>query len=280
MKRWLEVLVFVGVAAALHLAVFASRSSSGITAGGSGGDALVSIKAAAPTVAEMVETWERPKATQSQLQPNLESPQAPVVDALTVPDLKVEQAPRPELTVALAKPPEQDNLDLDTAPPPPPEPKPEKEVKPDVKPQKQPKETPKQKGRKADVTSAGAAKQVSAGSGGGSQAGVGSAKVTTGSPGKKAKLQAVWGAKIRARIQRNTRHPRGNKEKGTVVLTLSISRNGRLLSSTLKTSSGNPELDQAVLQAVSRTKKFPKAPKDLQGESFRFAAPIQMFPRR
>jgi protein TonB len=278
MKRWFEILVFVVLAVALHLVVFVSRPQSGVAAGGSGGDALVSLKAAAPTVAEMVQSWEQPKVVRTAQPIEMKAPTNPSA-ALSMPVLKVDQAPRAQVKVAMAAPALENDAEIDTAPPPPPKPEPEASAKPDVKPKQRPQKKPEQERRKAKVTSAGVAKQVSAGSGGGAHAGSGSAKVTTGSPGKQAKLVAVWGAKIRARVERNKGYPRGSKSSGTAIVALTVSRDGRLMSHRLAKSSGDPVLDQAAVTAVTRAGRFPKAPKDLSGDSFNFSLPILMKPR-
>ena len=60
MKRWIEATVFTALAVVILVAGFALSPSEGSEAGGVGGDSLISIAAAPPTVAEMVEAWERP----------------------------------------------------------------------------------------------------------------------------------------------------------------------------------------------------------------------------
>lgn len=277
MKRWLEALTCLTLAVALHLAAFAGQPKPGQMAGGSSGDALVSLKAAAPTVAEMVRSWERPPNIQAQ--PRVETPPAPSVSENVMPDLKIDQAPRTQMSVVLAAPQPEEDVQIDTAPPPPP-PEPEIQVRPEVTPKQRPQKAPEQEGRKAKVTSAGVAEQVSAGSGGGSQAGTDKAEVSTGNSGKQAQLQAVWGSKIRARIERNKRYPRGSDNSGDVTIRLTVSREGRLVSYQLAKSSGDAVLDQAALNAVARTKRVPKAPRDLTGANYRFSVLIRMMPRR
>ncbi|WP_170349955.1 cell envelope integrity protein TolA [Ruegeria atlantica] len=272
MKRWVEAFVFVALAAALHLAAFASQPKSGVVAGGVGGADLATIKAAAPSVAEMVKTWEAAPITPTRQTPTVQVPQTPAVPA--GPILKIDQAPMAQMTIALA-PPEPEKLpQVDTALPPPvvaPTERAERESQ-------QPDKTPAQDGRKAKVTAAGVNKQVAAGSGDGSQAGAGSAEVNAGSSGKQAKLKVFWGAKVRARIERNKQSLR-RTDGGSATITLTVSRDGRLLSHKLLKSSGNSALDQAALSAVARTKRVPKAPKGLQGDSFRFSVPIRFEPR-
>ena len=280
MKRYLEIGVFITLALGLHVLVFAQRPQSGAQSGGSGGDAIVSIKAAAATVAEMVETWERPPATVPQTQPKLTAPTASASMSTTVPQIDLAPAQRPEMQLAMPLPDKPDELQTDAVQPPPPPPAPEPEIKvtSETRPKPRPRDPQPEKAKKAKQTSAGRKKEVSAGSGGSAQAGHGRAETTTGNPGQNAKLQAVWGAKIRARIDRNKRFPRGVKSSGGVTVELQISRDGTLMSYRVRKSSGIAALDQAAMKAVSRAGRFPKAPKKLTGNAFRFSVLIKLSP--
>ncbi|MCV6584211.1 MAG: TonB family protein [Marinibacterium sp.] len=142
---------------------------------------------------------------------------------------------------------------------------------PVTKPQPQP-----DQGRKAATASAGRAAQKAAGSGGRSQAGSASASVGTASAGQAAKLQQVWGAKIRARVERAKRYPRGTNASGNVKLRIRVNRNGRLASVTVRASSGDARLDQAAVAAVKRAGRFPPAPKKLKGDSFGFNLTLKL----
>ncbi|MEM1005932.1 MAG: energy transducer TonB [Pseudomonadota bacterium] len=279
MRNALEICAFVAVALVCHVLAFAPGPKSGSASGGSGGDAIVSVAAAAPTVVEMVRNWEMPPKLDVDIPNPLTVPQAVSQTVPAVPHLELENAPRAPVQVALSMPQDLDEVALDPpAPPPPPPPEPEAAADPlpDTRPRPRPKTPEPDTARKADKTSAGQAKQTSAGSGGTSQAGAGAAKVATGSPGQTAQLQALWGAKIQARIERNKRYPRGTDESGIVTVELMVSRNGQLLNYRIVRSSGTTVLDQAAMGAVSRAKRFPKAPKALAGDSFRFRVKMQL----
>lgn len=278
MKRWWEILVFVTLAVAIHIAFFASAPRSGSTSGGNGGEALVSIQAAAQTVVEMVNAWERPPEVQSVLKTEMDVPEAPTSDTPAIPQIEIGQAPRAEMRVALAPPDAPDELQIDVAPPPPPRPEPEVELEADVRPRQRPQEPATDHGAKADVNSDGRKEQKSAGAGGGSQAGAGTNATAVADGGRNAKLKSVWGAKIRARIEHYKRYPRGVKATGTVVVEITVSREGRLVSYRIRSSSGSAELDNAALGSVTRAKKFPKAPKKLAGNTFRFNVPMKLGP--
>jgi protein TonB len=255
MIRVLEFSVFGAIALAAHAAVFIARPPTGAEAGGSGGDALVSIQAAPDEVAAIVAQWDRPVTVQSAVQ----SPTAPNV--LDRPDAPVPSASRPRppgspQLAALPVPPT-DLIQLDTASAVPTRPKPEPQPKP-------------------SPSSAGQAGQKAAGSGGSKQAGSReSAQVATASKGQQAELRQIWGAKIRNRIARSQRFPRTLRATGTSVVRLSVRRDGALLGVTLARSSGNSALDQAAIASVKRAKRFAKAPKDLPGNSFNFVLPIE-----
>lgn len=279
MKRGLEFGIFVILAVTLHILAFAKGPQSGLQAGGSGGEAMVSIQAALPTVVDMVKTWERPPDINPTVQSEQATPEVVQTDTLTVPQIDLNPAPNAALQVAIMQPEIEQSIEVETAPPPPPpppEPEAEAEPLPDTRPKPRPvKEQPKE-GIKAPQASAGRQEEVSAGSGGSTQAGLGNAKVTTGDPGKTAQLTAVWGAKIRARIDRSKRYPHGSRANGDVTIELHVARDGKLVSYRMRKSSGVPELDDAAMKAVARAKRFPKAPKELVGNSFKFSLSIML----
>lgn len=275
MKRTAEVIVFAAIAGVIHVALFTSAPQSGAKASGAGGEALVSIQAAPETVADMVEAWERPPQPVAELDLQAEAP-LPQARAPSLPTFELAQAPRAAALVALADPDRPEAPQADTAPPPPPPPPPKPEPKPEPKPQPKPRPEPQPdppQAQKAAQTSAGRAEQKAAGSGGGAQAGqAGGAQAATADAGRQAKLQNVWGAKIRARVARRT--PRG-KGTGTVLVHLTVARSGQLLGSRIARSSGNAALDQAALAAVKRAGRFPPAPKQLALSQMSFSLPIR-----
>jgi protein TonB len=309
MKRFAEVPIFAALAVALHVAVFASRPETGAEAGGVGGDAMVTLAAAAPTVAEMVETWDRPPTTSPT--PTLRAEMPEISEAPDRPRIEMVRAPRAQVLIPapLAPPPSSkpDRPLIDTSPPVPGPPKPDPEAArqqaPDrsaelepvsmpeprpirrTAPPKRPdpaalskapaKPDPAPRGAKpARRTTAGQAGQKAAGSGGGAQAGnSGTAEVKV-SKGRRAKLKAVWGARIRARIQKRLRKPGRTETDRKVVLRLVLSRQGTVLSAKILRSSGEPAFDRAALKAVSVSGRFPPAPKKLPGDRFQFGVPI------
>jgi protein TonB len=261
MMRWVEIGVFTAIAIAAHMAFFALRPEGGADAGGAGGETLLSIQAATPSVIKMVETWERPVDVQNAIDP----PATPR-DQATAPPAPlspIAPAPRAELRVADLSAPHSDPVQVDTTPAKPTPPKPA------------PKSTPKPKA-KPKPTSDGRTGQKAAGSGGSAQAGNSkTAAVATVSKGKQAKLKQIWGAKIRSKIARAKRYPHNSRATGTSVVRLTVRRDGALLGVSLVRSSGDATLDQAAIASVKRAKRFAKAPKELPGSSFHFVLPIE-----
>ncbi|WP_323779361.1 TonB family protein [Leisingera sp.] len=270
MKRAAELTVFAGLAVLIHVALFARMPGSGTQSSGAGGTAMVSIQAAPQAVAEMVEAWERPPQTTPQIEAQTVEP-LPPVDAPALPLPALAQAPRAAAQIAMPKPARADVLQIVTAPAPPPrqpEPKLEPETKPAPKPQAQ-------QARKSQQASAGRAEQRAAGSGGNTQAGQsGGAQAATAEAGRRAKLRSIWGARIRARVERRKRYPAGASGNGQVVVRLTVSKSGQLLSHRVAKSSGVAAFDQAALRAVARAGKFPPAPKELQINQISFNLPM------
>lgn len=237
----------------------------------------VRMSALPPTAPEVLQldreaALPRPEAGE----PDILRPKTP--DApMSAPDLPRPEMSRPERHVPMATAlPEQiieaPSVDIQPAPPPPSEIAPTASLRPTQRPS--PTDLP-ETARKAEQTSPGRAAQRAAGSGGSSQAGqAGRAETTTVSKGEQARAQAVWGARIRSKIEHAKRYPRGTNASGQVSLAISISRTGALLGVSLQRSSGNSALDRAALDAVRRAGRFPPAPRELPRDAYTFALAI------
>ncbi len=330
MKRAFETTAFTGLACLILIGLFGLFPKTGAQSSGAGGEELISLQAAAATVVEMVETWERPPLTPQ----NVEIETLTPTEATPPPSLQIElsQAPRAEIRLAVTQPlaedlPDLENLSAQPQPPkfqpqqlaqltqprqtqsprlpsvtpsqpapvqplmpppeldrtsendpvvdtmtaaPPPEPKAQPKPAPRPKPQKQP-----ETGLQAEQASARRAAQSAAGTGGGSQAGAaGASQTSSASAGQKAKLKTIWGSKIRARIERRKRYPKGANGNASVVVRLTIARDGTLLSYKIAKSSGIATFDQAAIRAVTRAGRFPAAPKKLADQKITVNLPI------
>ena len=278
MIRWIEISACIALALFVHVIAFAKSNDPGVQSGGSGGEAVVSIQAAAATVTEMVAAWERPTPDLTQT-PNTLAQPAPVSDtAPFVPQVAPPPTPRAANVPAIVPPDEFEPVDIDTTPPPPPEPELVVEETPEPEAKKEAKKPEPEEGQRAKEASAGRKKEVAAGTGGDAQAGQGRADVSAGDNAQNARLQVAWGARIRSQIERNKRYPRGTRETGSVTIVLQVSRNGKLLSYRIRKSSNNPILDEAAVSTVARSRRFPKAPKDLSGNSFTFSVKLTLSP--
>jgi protein TonB len=85
---------------------------------------------------------------------------------------------------------------------------------------------------------------------------------------------ANYTGKVRSRIRRAIRQPRG--VQGSVVVTFSVSGSGSLTSARVSRGSGVPEIDQLALDAVRRAAPFSPPP---GGQSMTMSAPIEITPR-
>ncbi|XDA96738.1 TonB family protein [Sulfitobacter sp. LCG007] len=301
MKRLVEVAAFAAASVLVHVVLFARMPDEGLDAGGAGGTAALSLQAADATVVEMVRTWDRPPAEVQTAVAQLPAPSGPPAPAPVpeLPGFDLVQAPQAARHVSvpppdtlppvpdtaspppLASPP--DTLvaqpPADPAPPQQPEPSPdvapEASPRPSVRPQAMPPKEVAEPARKAQQNSPARAAQRAAGSGGENAAGQSNrTQAATASKGQQAKAQQVWGAKIRSRIERAKRYPRGTDASGQASLVISIARGGQLLGVRIRQSSGNARLDQAALDAVRRAGRFPPAPEQLPLDSYSFSIPI------
>jgi len=102
MKRSAEVTVFAGLAALIHVSLFATAPQSGVQSSGAGGQAMVSLTAANATVAEMVETWERPPPPPVTTA-DLDTPEPPP-EVPKMPEFELAEAPQVAVQMALPPP--------------------------------------------------------------------------------------------------------------------------------------------------------------------------------
>lgn len=318
MKRLLEVAAFSALSIFVHVVLFARVPDEGVDAGGAGGTATLTLRAADATVAEMVRTWDRPpaevKMTVTDLPARAEqpapAPELPAMDLVKAPQaakriavpppemtppIRDTDIPRPDVPVAPPDPIRPDPPPPDLQPPvtaarprnqaqspaadietqPAPENAPEASLRPAVRPQATQSADISETARKSERNSPGRAAQRAAGSGGNSAAGQSNrTQAATASTGQQAKAQQVWGAKIRSRIERTKRYPRGTNASGQVSLVISIARGGQLLGVSVRQSSGNARLDEAALDAVRRAGRFSAAPEELPMKSYSFSIAV------
>lgn len=80
-----------------------------------------------------------------------------------------------------------------------------------------------------------------------------------------AKYPAYYGI-IRDKVQTQWIYPEGfNAENVSIIISIKIGRNGKLLDSFVEKSSGNTRFDESLLSAVKKASPFPPLPQDFQG---------------
>ena len=314
MRTYVDLPVFLALAAGLHIAVVLPGQLEGVTSGGVGGEALLSVQGATASIAAMVQRWEEvpevaPELDLAEVPPPDVLPDPPRFEPVEALSLKaqlhdapplpvirrdapgppaeapkqpiapeamaVERSPRPQPRPEQLSPPE--------APAPPARPDPPRPTAvPDAPTRPAPTEAappppapvpdPPAETRRTAAPSVAVAPRRAAGQGSGDAAGHrGSAEIATLSQAQRQSLLQTWGAKIRARIAR--RAPRGIG-KGRAFVRITVSGSGQLLGVSLLSSSGNPALDKAALQAVRRAGRFPKAPAKLGISQYSFDLPV------
>ena len=313
MRRLAEISLFLPVAAGLHAAAFGLVAGHVGGAGGGAGDggaALVTLAAAPPSLARLAEEWQDAPAAEAEIPSPLPpdslsapavplpevAPQAravppvpapPRADAAPMAPAPVAAPPRPaDLVMSLDPPPAEDRV-ADPAPVSRPSPAraPDgpKAPPPDAALSSVP-EPPargavsRARSKPSAAPSAAAparAAQRAAGQGGAGRAGAAGHSAPSLSPAEVGALQAEWGARILARVNRVHRYPRGTRANGRALVELVVARDGRLVSSRLTRSAGDSVLDRAALAAVRRAGRFPPAPAGLRAAQYSFTLPLR-----
>jgi periplasmic protein TonB len=92
--------------------------------------------------------------------------------------------------------------------------------------------------------------------------------------------RASWLSEFVAHMRRfNTYSAGGSKESGTVRISVTIDRNGRLLSHRVVGSSGSSTLDQAALDIVQRAQPFPRFPAGMSQAQMVEVIPLHLRPQ-
>lgn len=86
-----------------------------------------------------------------------------------------------------------------------------------------------------------------------------------------------WKRRLARHLQRNKRYPREaqvKRERGSAKVHFVISREGRIISSSIVKSSGYPALDHEALALLRRAQPMPRPPAELAGTQFAFSVPV------
>ncbi|UFZ07448.1 TonB family protein [Bradyrhizobium ontarionense] len=190
-----------------------------------------------------------------------------------VPEVLPSPEPVPQVTLA-PEPPRADELVL----PPPPPPKPIEAKPPETKPVAVPERAERGPVEKERAERKPAPKPAAA------PASRPSRVASAPNPGEDSvgarDGQASWNAEMVAHIRRYVAYPSdGNGASGTVMVSIVIDRNGRLVSRRLAGSSGSPALDRAALSIIERAAPFPRFPPVMKQAQESRTVPLHMRPR-
>lgn len=259
--RVFEALIFLPVAAALHVVAwdFAPTSSGSSAAGGAGADS-VTLAAATASQSAMIAKWqETPQVTAT----GPTAMQAPAPRSVRILPLPL-SAPAPRIPMLAQTPPmtaptpvRLPQMDTQTATPARAEP-PAPLLRPKARTQTAPVQP--QPAKKAGGTGQNTQRGEAA-----------AATVQSQSTASAQVLKAKWGTAIYTKVQRNMRFPRSLNAGGTAKLALQVARNGTLQELKLIRSSGNNAVDAAALRAVQRAGRFAAAPKGLDADAYGFS---------
>lgn len=79
------------------------------------------------------------------------------------------------------------------------------------------------------------------------------------------KYSAYYGL-LRDKVQENWIYPQGLKDNRiSIIVSMKIARNGKLLDANVEKSSGNKAFDDSLLKAIRKAAPFPALPADLEG---------------
>ena len=240
----------------------------------------------APAAPEALPAEPTPPVEQSALAPPQDEPPpaqpAVTPDAVTAPTPlqpepeKVEPQPDPPIALTTPEPPSAEEAIV--APPPPPPPKPV-EAKPEphkpVTPHERAERKPDEKHDKPEHKTARAKPAAEA-----SKPMRMASAPNPGAESEGARMgQASWNSEVVAQIRRAAAYPSdGGGASGTVMVSVVIDRNGRLVSRRLAGSSGSPVLDRAAMAIIERAQPFPRFPAGMTQAQVSRTVPLHLRP--
>jgi protein TonB len=92
--------------------------------------------------------------------------------------------------------------------------------------------------------------------------------------------RSSWNSELADHIRRNATYSSGgNQESGTAQISVTVDRNGRLLSHRIAASSGSPTLDRAAMAVIERAQPFPPFPSGMTQAQVSLIIPLRPRPR-
>ena len=188
-------------------------------------------------------------------------PQPAAMSVAKIEDVAVEP-PAPDMALAPRE-----------APQPPRKPRTERQVVRKQQPKPAPQRAPAP--AKSEDEPSAPQSQVAAGSGGDAVEGAGTSDVSVGaSAERKADLRQRWGGQIQREVSRRATKPRAIRRAGKTLVDITVSRDGALVSASLRHGSGSDGLDKAALKAIRAAAPFPPAPAELTEARYVFTLPV------
>ncbi|MFN4061489.1 MAG: TonB family protein [Paracoccus hibiscisoli] len=291
-RRVLETAGVFTIAAVLHVSAAVMMLPQEAQRGAGAESAPAQVAAGGEAVQAMVADWESPPeiAMPQPMTPQAELPDmpmaaAPVAPAApTAPAMPTPPMPVPDAPVAMP------NL------PPPPEAVPDVEPasqlaldassRPQARPERRapPAPTPQRQARPRDPAPAEAVRgdrdqQAQRGGQGGSAAQTreaGGGGGASASAAQRDNAMAQWSGRIQSCIGRRASAPRNARGQGTVLLALTVGRDGTIRGVGVAGSSGDAAMDQAAVTAAQRARHCPAAPAALTEAAYPFHLPITL----
>ncbi len=89
------------------------------------------------------------------------------------------------------------------------------------------------------------------------------------------RIKATWQKQLVAHLDRHKRYPAGASRKTIhLVVSFTLDRSGRILSSSIVTSSGDPAFDEAALAMLKRSDPVPMPPPVIADDGLTFTLPV------
>lgn len=92
----------------------------------------------------------------------------------------------------------------------------------------------------------------------------------------------TWQGRLLAHLERLKRYPpeaRARRLQGVAYVRFTMDREGRVLSSAIERSSGQPAFDREALALLQRAQPLPKPPAEISGDRITLSVPVEFFMR-
>jgi len=88
------------------------------------------------------------------------------------------------------------------------------------------------------------------------------------------RLRATWQKQLMAHLDRHKRYPERSQKSAEIVVSFSLDRTGRVLSTSIVKGSGDAALDEAALAMIRRSDPMPQPPPAVADEGLTFTLPL------